>query len=732
MRTNKAASLVVLLVFALAVGAKTQMVFGSSSFGGETGGIGGGCGTDFTSKSIPNVQALSWSDFIGSPDGLAGGSAAMSFVWTSSPGRQLKLDMTATGAEGCGANAAYSANLFVDPGTQVTLAATTQNAHVRILPLQNQANVVQDVCPIPQCDHESLTQTVTLSGTYRLEAVEAPGWDETASVHLVLSLGNTAPLVSIGDAVDSEGDSGSKFFAFPVILSAPLSTSASVSFGTQDLTATVADNDYNAAFGSVSFAPGEVSKVISIAVIGDTKNEANETFRVILGDPSANILIGSSAAMGTIINDDVAVDFDWTVPDRFGLDQNGDQIIDYYPPDGHLVISPDGWRVDFTFSVGGSCPSGLSSKWTVNGLAIAPSDPEILLSNAAACKFSYRFPREDTFQVKLELTDSTNAVVGQQQKAVIVQDWLIVSIGDSVASGEGNPDAPGPIWEDRQCHRTSAAGPAQAAMKIERADPKTSVTFIHLACSGASINEGLLRRYVGQEPGRPLLPQVQAMDLLVGNREVDAVLISIGANDVEFSNIVKNCFLRTDCNDASKPNSMAAFFDSKLPTLPAAYDALGLKLRSGLRHPLKPGRTYITEYFDPTRDESGAFCDNKILEEAFDFPRLGITATEGQWASTEMLVRLNQTVAAAASRNDWHFVNGIYDAFRTHGYCAIDSQRWIVQATESLRNQHNKDGTIHPNRPGHVEYGARLTAALTADFYAGDDFSRPRAPITGP
>jgi hypothetical protein len=93
-----------------------------------------------------------------------------------------------------------------------------------------------------------------------------------------------------------------------------------------------------------------------------------------------------------------------------------------------------------------------------------------------------------------------------------------------------------------------------------------------------------------------------------------------------------------------------------------------------------------------------------------------------------MLARLNQTASAAASRNGWRFVGGIYDAFRTHGYCATDPERWVVQITESFANQGNKDGTIHPNETGHAAYGARIAQSLTADFYAGGDLTKPRAP----
>ena len=115
------------------------------------------------------------------------------------------------------------------------------------------------------------------------------------------------------------------------------------------------------------------------------------------------------------------------------------------------------------------------------------------------------------------------------------------------------------------------------------------------------------------------------------------------------------------------------------------------------------------------------------MEEAFDVPGLGISAAESQWASTDMMARLNLQVAAGATRSGWKYAGGIYAPFGPHGYCSTD--RWIVQLTESLAGQRNPDGTIHPNRLGHALYGQRIANSLTADFYpVAGDLSKPRLP----
>src|SRR5206468_9762594 len=60
---------------------------------------------------------------------------------------------------------------------------------------------------------------------------------------------------------------------------------------------------YQSAFGTVTFAPGETNKTISVLVNGDTKFEPDETFTVNLsGQCSAGVV--KSAGLVTIQNDD--------------------------------------------------------------------------------------------------------------------------------------------------------------------------------------------------------------------------------------------------------------------------------------------------------------------------------------------------------------------------------------------------------------------------------------------
>jgi hypothetical protein len=112
------------------------------------------------------------------------------------------------------------------------------------------------------------------------------------------------PTITITAKVSAkEGNTGTTSFKFIVTLSAPSEKEVRVNFATANGTATTADNDYVAQSGSLTFAPGQTSKTISIAVKGDKKNEATETFFLNLSS-ATNATILSAQGIGEILDDD--------------------------------------------------------------------------------------------------------------------------------------------------------------------------------------------------------------------------------------------------------------------------------------------------------------------------------------------------------------------------------------------------------------------------------------------
>ncbi len=114
----------------------------------------------------------------------------------------------------------------------------------------------------------------------------------------------TPPTVSIANASKSEGNSGTSNLAFTVTLSKTSTSPVTVQYATSNGTAT-AGSDYTATSGTITFAAGETSKTVNVAVTGDTTVESNETLTVTLSSPSG-ATIATGSATGTITNDDVA------------------------------------------------------------------------------------------------------------------------------------------------------------------------------------------------------------------------------------------------------------------------------------------------------------------------------------------------------------------------------------------------------------------------------------------
>lgn len=113
------------------------------------------------------------------------------------------------------------------------------------------------------------------------------------------------PTLSITDARLQEGNSGTTNATFTLSLSAASSESVTVNYATADDTATAADGDYTAvSLATVTFAPGETTQTITIAIKGDTTVEADETFRLNLTNPQKTEIAKGSGTV-TITNDDI-------------------------------------------------------------------------------------------------------------------------------------------------------------------------------------------------------------------------------------------------------------------------------------------------------------------------------------------------------------------------------------------------------------------------------------------
>ncbi|MDO6563721.1 Calx-beta domain-containing protein [Amphritea sp. 1_MG-2023] len=162
----------------------------------------------------------------------------------------------------------------------------------------------------------SATITVTVQGDYLREADEsfdvilaspAAGTDVVVgSATGVIGNDDTGLVIAATTTDLAEGDSGSTTHIFTV-------SRTGTTFGTTTVNWTLSGDvdadDFGGTLpaGVLTFADGESSQTIELAVMGDTDIEADEAFTVTLSGASGNADIETASASGSILADDIQV-----------------------------------------------------------------------------------------------------------------------------------------------------------------------------------------------------------------------------------------------------------------------------------------------------------------------------------------------------------------------------------------------------------------------------------------
>ncbi len=396
----------------------------------------------------------------------------------------------------------------------------------------------------------------------------------------------------------------------------------------------------------------------------------------------------------------------WRMAPRFTPDPNRGGQVDL-PNTPAYVNPPDGYEVLLDASHSQGVQRGASFTWTITASAGSP----IVVKGANP---DVRLP-EGTYAVQLE-ADNLRGAKGPvfTSSSVVVKDRLIVAIGDSYASGEGNPVVPGysvfrsPRWayspdtamnlENTNAHRSTLAGPAQFALALQASDPHVAVTFVSVANSGATIAQGLLGPMPSIGDPNAILPaQIDELHRIVGSHPIDTLTISIGANDIGFSTRVQQ-LITSNAVGTPTLGTIQGQVEASLATLSPQYAMLGQAIRG-----LNPAKVLITEYPDLTRNSRGLVAPVVVAGVSV------ISTAEVQFALDRILNPLDQTVQAAATANGWTYVGGLSTAFRTHGYPSSNS--WFRSVGQSYRMQDSRVGAFHPNAQGHQAIAKGLLAA---------------------
>ncbi|MFZ4574711.1 MAG: hypothetical protein ACOYN0_09960, partial [Phycisphaerales bacterium] len=570
----------------------------------------------------------------------------------------------------------------------------------------------------------------------------------------------------------------------------------------------------------VTFAPGQAETVVNVVPLDDSLSEDTEAVTLTVQQTGPYRTSSEVASTATVFVTDFAggggtkAQWTWSMPDRYGVDRNNDGRFDV--PNTQAYANPtNGFDVRFDAGESTSGAGVLSYLWTIANQAGVVQFTQTLSAFTAQLF-------EQIYVVSLRVTDQL-MIMSEQTQLVEVNDILIVSAGDSVAAGEGNPvirrfnvletlfgsppipllggNSPLPLgwwaddgigatpddpygltvgsveYEHAAAHRSTLAASSLTAMEIERRDPRSSVTFVFVAQTGASITDGILNPKVdgadnrydndSEEPPFPNFEladgegdtrrfgrsQLDQISHLIGNRTIDAMTMSVGANDIGFSEIlsdyVKRYHYRAGIFFTGESKALDEIRDElrrRIARLPSLYADLAGGIQATLGSNLSNASNLVIQgYFDPTGNSNGVPAD--VLQDSVMGSLTGafLTLVAGSWnpfyyitdtplridpeeaahGRQHAVIPLNSAVGRASSQFGWTYVSAP-TGFLTRGYSASES--WIRSANDSRIYQGSEAwlkpwGAVHPNEPGQAAYSNSQLATFLGDDRPVPSFS---------
>lgn len=264
--------------------------------------------------------------------------------------------------------------------------------------------------------------------------------DGTGTVPPGVTPTDDRPRATINDVIVNEAAGTA---TFTVTLAGTATTPVTIDFATADGTAK-AGLDYTAVTGTVTFAPGETSKSITVPILNDAVYEGSETFNVNLSNPSSNAVISDPLGLGTIKDDGSG-----TVPPGVTPDDDrplvtiNDVLVNEASKSAIFTVTLSNLSdlpvtVKYS-SVNGSAEAGFDYDAVLGTLTFAPG--ELTKTISVPLKNDTVYEGAETFQVVL--TDPTNAKVTAAGTGVDpTKDGT--GIGTIVDDGTGTltPDTP--------------------------------------------------------------------------------------------------------------------------------------------------------------------------------------------------------------------------------------------------------------------------------------------------
>lgn len=234
---------------------------------------------------------------------------------------------------------------------------------------------------------------------------------------------NAAPPVRISVSGSSviEGNAGIAPLTFTVSLSAASASTVSVNYATANGSAT-AGSDYSATSGTLSFAPGETTKTVTVDVIGDTAVEANETFSLTLAGASANASIATTSASGTITNDDQQAVVSLAIASASALEGSGTFLITV------TLSQATTSKVSVRFATAnGTAVAGRTGDYTATSGTLTFNPGETLKTIAVAVRNDSLVEADETFFVNLSRASGATIAVSRGTGTIVNDDGALAT-----------------------------------------------------------------------------------------------------------------------------------------------------------------------------------------------------------------------------------------------------------------------------------------------------------------
>lgn len=378
-------------------------------------------------------------------------------------------------------------------------------------------------------------------------------------------------------------------------------------------------------------------------------------------------------------------------------------------------IHPQQHRVRAWIS-GAVLSTGQAPRWLKDGAEFNP----------APCESKYG-PNCVEFELKYNGNDTDSGTKASAISAMLadgtavppidifVNDRLVVGLGDSYASGEGNPDLPATFikgrtdvdflyglrvrrnpqkdknapasWLDLGCHRSMYSYQFKTALQMALNNPKEAITFVSYACSGATTDNIIGERQDPQEQNKKKRPQLWSLNTVLQDKDgklrpIDYLLLSTGGNDVKFSKyvayIVTSGFIRLVSSKRPKettgPSITKALIGGENSSYFRLREALLGKDRKvhirGCDDINKPCPQIILTAYPDALHEGAALCEGERKE--FDVPFKYDPGRKKRIINIDANVfiplrKLQQRVPAELG---WSVADDHIKDYTQHGFCA--------------------------------------------------------------